>query len=133
MVLGETELYRPGLQFTGYFNHFESNKVQIVGLAEYTYMEEKGEEYRKEIFERYFSYDIPCVILTKEVQPHPEFMEMAKKRGIPVFSARQETTVMKQKLMNYLCDELAPSIERHGVLMDIYGVGTMLVGESGIG
>lgn len=131
--LGETELYRPGLQFTGYFNHFENSKVQIVGFAEYMYMEEKGEQYRKEIFNKYFSYDMPCIILTKEIAPHPEFLDAAKKKGIPVLCARSETTVMKQKIMNYLCDELAPFIERHGVLMDIYGVGVMLVGESGIG
>lgn len=131
--LGETEIYRPGLQFAGYFNHFENDKVQIVGLVEYMYMEEKGEEYRKDIFKKYFSYDIPCVILTRELKPHPEFLEAARNRGIPVFAAMAETTVMKQKLMYYLCDELAPSIERHGVLMDIYGVGVMLMGESGIG
>lgn len=97
------------------------------------YMEEKDESYRNDIFKKYFSYDIPCVIFTQEVTPHEEFLDGAKERGVPVLCATTETTTMKQKLMYYLCDELAPFIERHGVLMDIYGVGIMLVGESGVG
>lgn len=131
--LSETEICRPGLQFAGFFNYFEYDRVQIVGLVEYMYLEEQGVEYRKDVLKKYFSYDIPCVIVTRELDPHVEFVEAAKKRGIPVFSAKAETTEMKQKLMYFLCDELAPSVERHGVLMDIYGVGIMLMGESGIG
>lgn len=131
--LSETEICRPGLQFAGFFNYFEYDRVQLVGLVEYMYMEEKDEAYRKEVLKKYFSYDIPCVIVTRELKPHKEFMEAAMRGGVPVFGAKSETTDTKQKLMYFLCDELAPSVERHGVLMDIYGVGVMLMGESGVG
>lgn len=132
-ILSETETCRPGLQFTGFFNYFEYNRVQIVGLVEYMYLEEQSLDYRRDIFERYFSYDIPCVILTRDLTPHDDFLDAAREHGIPVYTTNADTTEMKQKLMYYLCSELAPSVERHGVLMDIYGVGIMLVGESGIG
>lgn len=131
--LCETEICRPGLQFAGYFNYFTNERVQVVGLVEYMYMEDQTSEYRKNILDKYFSYEMPCVILTRELQPHSEFVDAARHHHVPLFSAKADTTTMKQKLMYYLCNELAPNITRHGELMDIYGAGVMITGESGLG
>ncbi|MBQ9624611.1 MAG: HPr(Ser) kinase/phosphatase [Clostridia bacterium] len=131
--LTETEICRPGLQFSGFFNYFEYHRVQVVGLVEYMYLEEKGAEYREQVLEKYFSYSIPCIIVTRDLKPHKEFMDAAERHGVPVFESKADTTEMKQKLLYFLCALLAPSVERHGVLMDIYGLGVMIIGESGIG
>ncbi len=131
--LEEREICRPGLQFSGFFNFFEYKRVQVIGLVEYMYMNEKPKEYRMKIFKKYFSYDMPCVIVTRDLTPHPELVHCAIESGIPVFEAMEVTTEMKLKLMNFLCNVLAPQIDRHGVLLDIFGIGVMLMGESGIG
>ena len=100
ITVNETEICRPGLQFSGYFNYFEHNRVQMVGLVEYMYMHEQTPEYRKEIFEKYFSYDLPCIIVTRDLEPHQEFLDAAKKAGVPVFKSKEPTTQLKQKLLN---------------------------------
>lgn len=133
MNISVAETTRPGLQFAGYFDYFGYDKVQIVGMPETMFLAQKSNEYRKEVFQKFFSYDVPCVIMARDMTPHREMMEFALKRGVPLFRSKQSTTMMIQVVNNYLSNALAPEINRHGVLMDIYGVGIMLKGESGIG
>lgn len=127
------ETARPGLQLAGYFEYFSDDKVQIMGMAETMFMAEQTRDYRLKIFEEFFSHGIPCVIMARDLQPDKEMMVKALKSGIPIFTAKDATSKMVQLLNNYLSIQLAPQVTRHGVLMDIYGVGVMLQGESGIG
>lgn len=132
--LETAELNRPGLQLAGYYNYFASNRVQVFGKVEMEYLTTKTPEERRQIFNRFFSHKTPCTLISKELEPFPEMLEMAVKYGrVLLRSNKYLTSKLEHVLINYLWRELAPSITRHGVLMDIYGVGVLLMGESGIG
>lgn len=133
MEIVTSETIRPGLQFAGYFEYFSPEKVQIMGMAETMFMAEQPRNYRLKIFDQYLQTGIPCVILARDLQPNNEMVVKALKYGVPIFSAKRSTTLMVEVLHHYLSFQLAPEVTRHGVLMDIYGVGIMLQGESGIG
>ncbi len=124
---------RPALQLTGYFDHFESVRVQIVGYVEYTYLQTLPVERRKEVYKQLLSYGVPCLIYTTEIYPDEDLLAEAIATDTPVFSTNQRTTPFQAELIRWLNVELAPCISIHGVLVDIYGVGVMIMGESGIG
>ena len=129
-----TEISRPGLQLTGFFDYFTSNRVQVFGNAEMAYINSLSKERRSEILEKLFSYNIPCAVFSHHCQPDDTVFEAARKYGrILLKSETLVTSRVEQALINYLNNELAPSMTCHGVLMDIYGVGILLMGESGIG
>ncbi|MGI6161186.1 MAG: HPr(Ser) kinase/phosphatase [Christensenellales bacterium] len=127
------DLNRPGLQFAGFFTYFAQTRVQVMGMAEMSYIKEKPPEYRREVLERYFSYKVPCVIIARGLRAPKEMLEEAKKAGVPIFSSRQTTTRFTLRVIHYLTLALAPTITRHGVLLDVFGVGVMFLGDSGIG
>ena len=119
------EINRPALQLTGYFDHFDSKRVQIIGYVEYTYLEHLSRERRLEVYEQFLSYDMPCLIYTTKTTPDEDMLRMAIERNIPIFTAHKTTTSFMA--------EIIPCISIHGVLVDVYGEGVLIMGESGIG
>lgn len=127
------DINRPALQLTGFFKHFASERVQIIGYVEYSYLKTLDEEKKKEIYETLMSYEIPCLIFCRNLKPDELLLEEANKRNIPVFSTEMKTSQFMAEIIRWLNVELAPCISIHGVLVDVYGVGVLIMGESGIG
>ncbi len=127
------EVSRPGLPLTGYFEHFEALRVEVLGFVEMTYLDSKTPEERLQIFDRLFAYQIPALVISRGQQPHPECIEMAKKHNITILLAQESTSYIISGLITSLKNALAPRVTRHGVLVEIYGEGILITGESGIG
>ncbi len=129
----QTDLNRPALQLTGFFEHFDDARLQVIGFVEYTYLEGLDEERKREMYQKLLSYDIPAVIFSRDLKPDALFMEAANKRKIPVLSTKQSTSAFMAETIRWLNVQLAPCISVHGVLVDVYGEGVLITGESGIG
>ena len=127
------DINRPALQLTGYFDHFDSERVQVIGYVEYTYLQTLPIEQKKKIYKQLLSYKIPCLVFTTEIFPDEELLKQANETDTPVFSTEQKTSPFQAELIRWLNVELAPCISIHGVLVDVYGVGVLIMGESGIG
>lgn len=128
-----TEVNRPALQLTGYFDHFDAERVQIIGYVEYTYLEHLTREQKLPVYEKLLSYKIPCLIYTTMTTPDPDMLTLADKYKVPIFMTKQATSAFMAEVIRWLNVELAPSISIHGVLVDVYGEGILIMGESGIG
>ena len=128
-----TEVNRPALQLTGYFDHFDAERVQIIGYVEYTYLEHLTREQKLPVYEKLLSYQIPCLIYTTMTTPDPDMLALADKYKVPIFMTRQATSAFMAEVIRWLNVELAPCISIHGVLVDVYGEGILIMGESGIG
>lgn len=124
---------RPGLQLAGYFDHFEPMRLQIMGNAEMSYLAKLTEQQRRNVFDRLFSYKFPALLIARNLMPDPQCMEMAKKYNVTLLRSVDATSTIISAIITYLKAALAPRITRHGVLMEIYGEGLLLIGESGIG
>nr|WP_317448872.1 HPr(Ser) kinase/phosphatase [uncultured Sellimonas sp.] len=127
------DINRPALQLTGYFDHFDSERVQIIGYVEYTYLETLSDEKKKEMYAQLLSYGIPCIIYCRNMDPDEMFLEMANEMKVPIFQSCKQTSAFTAEVIRWLNVELAPCISIHGVLVDVYGVGVLIMGESGIG
>lgn len=127
------DINRPALQLTGYFDHFDSVRVQIIGFVEYTYLQTLTEERKREVYRELLSYGIPCLIFTTDIHPDAELLRQANETNTPVFATDKKTSPFQAELIRWLNVELAPCISIHGVLVDVYGVGVLIMGESGIG
>ena len=127
------DINRPALQLTGYFDHFDSERVQIVGYVEYTYLETKELNAKLEVYKQLLSYEVPCIIYTTQILPDEHMIRLANEYGVPVFATEQKTTPFQAELIRWLNMQLAPCISIHGVLVDCYGVGVLIMGDSGIG
>ena len=127
------EVNRPALQLTGYFDHFDSVRVQIIGVVENNYLETLNKEEKKQIYTQLFSYEIPCLVYTTGIEPDEELIKQAKESGTPVFRTDKKTSPFQAEVIRWLNVQLAPCISIHGVLVDVYGVGVLIRGESGIG
>ncbi len=128
-----TEVNRPALQLTGYFDHFDAERVQIIGYVEYTYLEHLTREQKLPVYEKLLSYKIPCLIYTTMTTPDPDMLTLADKYKVPIFMTKQATSAFMAEVIRWLNVELAPCISIHGVLVDVYGEGILIMGESGIG
>ena len=127
------EVSRPGLQLAGFFNHFEPLRLQVIGNVESAYISELSHERLLEVFSEMFSKKIPALIFARNIEPTPECLEMAKKYDVTVLRCLESTSYIVSSLITYLKSALAPRITRHGVLVEVYGEGLLLMGESGIG
>lgn len=127
------DINRAALQLAGYFEHFTSERVQIIGYVEYTYLMGLPKEEKLPVYERFVSYKSPCIIYTTRTKPEEELLQLANQYGVPVFITDKETSAFSAELQRWLNVELAPCISIHGVLVDVYGEGVLIMGESGIG
>ena len=127
------DVNRPALQLAGFFEHFDSDRVQIIGYVEYTYLQTLTEERKTEIYEKMLKRKVPCVVFSRSLPPEESFLRIAQERHVPVFSTEKKTSSFMSELIRWLNVKLAPCISIHGVLVDVYGVGVLIMGESGIG
>ncbi len=127
------DVARPGLQLAGYYDHFEPMRLQVMGNVEISYLQKLTADERSMTFDRLFSYKIPALLISRNMMPGPQCMEMAKKHNITLLRSKEATSTVVSGIIAYLKAALAPSITRHGVLMEVYGEGLLLLGESGIG
>lgn len=127
------DVNRAALPLAGYFEYFPYERIQIIGKTEYTYFKNIAKEKRKEILDKFFSYEIPVLIVTRDLEIDDDIIEKAKKYNRVVLSSKSSTTRFINKLSNYLDNKLAPHVTMHGVLVDVYGIGVLIKGESSIG
>ena len=131
--INTSDLNRPGLQLSGFFEYFSHDKVQLFGKGEIEYIKSLPEDVAKERLERFFSANIPCVIISRDQYPSDIIIDVAKKYDVPLLLSKLDTMKISNLTSIFLDNELAPKIARHGGLIDVYGVGIFLTGESGIG
>lgn len=131
--IGVADLCRPGLQFSGYFDVFAFERPQLIGKTEMAYLNSLAPDVLVSRLDRYFSYDIPCIIIARGMECPPQLLFHARQNGVPVYGTHEETSAFAAMAMAYLGEAFAPRQTCHGVLMDIYGVGVMITGESGVG
>ena len=127
------DVARPGLQLAGYYDHFEPMRLQVMGNVETSYLQKLTAEERSITFDRLFSYRFPALLISRNIEPDPQCIEMAKKHNVTLLRSKEITSTIVSDIIAWLKAALAPSITRHGVLMEVYGEGLLLLGESGIG
>ena len=127
------DVARPGLQLAGYFDHFEPMRLQVMGNVEMSYLAKLTEAERAMIFDRLFSYKFPALLIARNIEPDRQCLEMAKKHDVTLLRSQEATSTIVSAIISYLKDALAPRITRHGVLVEVYGEGLLLIGDSGIG
>ena len=128
-----TEASRPGMLLAGYYENFDCHRLQIIGLTEMSYLEEISPSLRNTHLENLFSFQPPAVILSRGLQPLSEMMQFAKQYSVPVLLSTEMTSALMGVLITTLNTELAPRITRHGVLVEVYGEGILILGDSGVG
>ncbi|MCC8162701.1 MAG: HPr(Ser) kinase/phosphatase [Lachnospiraceae bacterium] len=133
IVISSPDINRPSLQLAGYFEHFASERVQIIGYVEYTYLKSLDWDVKVRNYERFMSSEIPCVIYASRTEPDEDMLEMARKYKKPILASARMTTSLMAEVIRWLGVELAPTISIHGELVDVYGEGILIMGESGIG
>ena len=127
------DVNRPGMQLTGFFDYFDEKRIQMIGLVETSYLERLSSEERRHRFDMLLSYHVPALILARNLEPFPELLEMAEKHNRVLLRTKENTANIMSTLIAYLRMALSPSITRHGVLVEVYGEGVLLMGESGVG
>lgn len=127
------DVARPGLQLAGYFDHYEPMRLQVMGNVEMSYVDKLQPKERGAIFDRLFSYKFPALLIARDIPPHAECLQMAQKHNVTVLRTKEATSTIVSTIITYLKAALAPRITRHGVLVEVYGEGILLIGDSGIG
>ena len=127
------DINRPALPLIGYFDNFDADRVQVIGYVEYEYLKTMDEDVKAEIYEKFMSYKFPCMVYARDMQPDESLLVQANKYGVPVFTTSKSTSSFMGEIIRWLNVKLAPCISIHGVLVDVYGVGVLIMGESGIG
>ena len=129
----EADLCRPGLQFAGYFDIFAYARPQVIGKTEMAFLNDLPEDVRSARLQRYFSYEIPCIVIARGMDCPDALLEQAKMHSVPVYRTQEETSAFTGKAIAYLNEAMAPRVTQHGVLVDVFGVGVLITGESGVG
>lgn len=127
------EVNRPGLQFHDFYDYFDPRRLQVIGKAEVMYLKSLPEEQRRKCFDDLFLYDIPALVISRGLDCFPECLESAVEHEKTLLRTREETVDFTSHTVEYLNRVLAPCVTRHGVLLDIYGEGVMITGDSGVG
>ncbi|MBI5554750.1 MAG: HPr kinase/phosphorylase [Elusimicrobia bacterium] len=127
------DVNRPGLALAGYFKYFAFERIQVMGMTELSYLAELDQKRLQEILERLFSYDLVCFVITRSLEPPQELIKLADEREVAVLRTPLNTITFINEVTTYLEEKFAPTTSVHGVLIDVYGVGTLILGESGIG
>ncbi|MCX7714658.1 MAG: HPr(Ser) kinase/phosphatase, partial [Clostridia bacterium] len=133
ILISSADVNRPGLQIVGFFDYFDNNRIQIVGKVEITYLEEFSSEKRYEMLEMLFSKKIPALVITRGMQVFPEMLALAEKYDVMLLRTESPTSSFMSALISFLNVQLAPRRTRHGVLVEVYGEGILILGESGVG
>ena len=133
LQISVADVCRPGIQFAGYFEVFANARPQVIGKTEMAYLMSLSEDVRRERLERYFSYEIPCIIIARGMDCPEELLAQAKAHEVPLYRTKAETSAFTSKAITYLAEVLAPRVTQHGVLVDVFGVGVLITGESGVG
>ena len=133
MRIREADLCRPGLQFAGYFDVFANERPQLIGMTEMAYLNSLPHDVQKKRLERYFSYEMPCIIIARGMQCPAALLEKAQEHRVPVYSTKAETSKFAARAIALLSEVSAPREATHGVLVDVFGVGVLITGESGVG
>lgn len=133
IVVKIPDINRPALQLTGFFDHFDAERIQIVGFVEYRYLNQMTAQDKERIYDELTSYKMPAIIYCRGLEPEEALLEKATKAGVPIYITDVKTSAFMAEVIRWLNVELAPCISIHGVLVDVYGVGVLITGESGIG
>ena len=128
-----TDVNRPGLQFHDFYDYFDPRRLQVIGKAEVTYLKSLTDEQRRKCFDDLFLYDIPALVISRGLDCFPECLESAVEHEKTLLRTEETTVDFTSHTIEYLNRALAPCVTRHGVLLDIYGEGVMITGDSGVG
>ena len=128
-----SEVIRPGLALSGFFDAFDPERIQVVGNAEFSYLESLSEEERNDKLEKYFSHKPAAVVISRSLPVSEQMIHYAKSYDVPVLTTAQNTSDLVAASIAYLNVQLAPRITRHGVLVEVYGEGILILGDSGVG
>ena len=133
IIITDPDMNRPAVQLSGFFEHFDANRVQICGNVEHAYITSMDDKEAEQIFDKLFEHKIPCLVFCRGLQPQEFIIEAGRRHGVPVLTSNATTSAFVHETVRWLHVELAPRISVHAVLVDVYGVGVMIMGESGIG
>ena len=133
IIIKHPEINRPALQLAGFFDHFDSERVQVLGNVENAYIETIDEETKKKTYDKLLSYKVPCVLYARGIEPDEDMLSYCLHYGVPCLGTERSTTYLTAELIRWLNVKLAPVISIHGVLVDVYGEGVLITGDSGIG
>ena len=133
IMIEQSAVNRLALQLAGFFEHFDSERIQVIGNVEAAYMKQLAPESIPPLCEKIFSFNIPCLVFCRGLEPSQEMLDTAEKNGVPIFTTEMTTSDFIANSVRWLSEELAPRISIHGVLVDVYGEGVLIMGESGIG
>lgn len=131
--ISQSDINRPALQLAGFFDYFDSNRIQVIGQVEYTYMEKIGKEHYLEMVGKMMDCQIPCIVFCRSLDVSDELIQIANEHGVPILRTTKTTSGFVAEVIRWLNVELAPRMTVHGVLVDVYGEGLLIMGESGIG
>ena len=133
ILISSSDINRPGLQLAGFLENFDSNRLQIMGRSEFTFLEGFAVEDRREALDKYFELKFPALLITRGLQLYPEMLEYAEKNNLALLRTEDVTSSFMSAIISYLNVQIAPRRTRHGVLVEVYGEGILILGESGVG
>ena len=133
IFISNIDVNRPGLQLAGFYEYFDKGRIQIIGKAETAYLEQCGAEIRAQRIKKFFSEQPAAVVVSRGMDIMPEMRDLSKELNVPLLRSEESTSTFTSKLVAYLSLQLAPRITRHGVLIEVYGEGMLILGESGVG
>lgn len=133
VTIGHPDVNRPALQLAGYFDHFDTDRVQVIGYVEYTYLKCMERQHMLDVLTKLMDYHVPCMVICRDLPVEDELIDIAIKKKVPLLRSKQTTSAFMAEVIRWLNVELAPRKTIHGVLVDVYGEGILITGESGIG